>query len=201
MKDRNEEERDILKEVGNIGAGNALTSLSMMLDQPLDLGMPDCQIVRRQEAGSLLDDPTHLYAGVALTMTGTIDCVLLLLMNKEFAEMVAGTLDSEEPVLDVNALTDMQKSALSEVGNIMGNAYITALGTILDIRIDVSVPRIAVDEGSQVLNDFLIDHEEASDRLLFINSGFTAKGTKLKSCILLCPTDDSLSSMISQLSF
>lgn len=200
MRERNEEERDILREIGNIGAGNALTSLSMMLDRPLNLGMPSCELVERQEAGSLLVDQNSLYAGVSMTVTGTIHCMLVLLMNKQFAEMVVGTLDSDEPDLDVSSLSDMQKSALCEVGNIMGNSYITALGSILDIHMDISVPRIVVEQGRYVLQEFLKGYEESFERLLFINSGFTSDDKSLESCMLLCPTDDSLSAILGRLS-
>lgn len=201
MQERTEEERDILREIGNIGGGNALTSLSMMLDRPLNLDMPACHLLERDEAGSLLSNPDSLYAGVAMTMTGTIDCVLVLLMNKQFAELVVEALDPEGADFDVNELTEMQKSALSEVGNIMGNSYITAVGSLLDLSINVSVPNIVVDEGHHVLQSFLDGHELAFDRLLFINSSFTTEDKTLESCMLLCPTDDSLSAMLEKLSF
>lgn len=201
MEERTEEERDILKEIGNIGGGNALTSLSMMLDRPLDLEIPACHVLAREDAGSLLDNPESMYAGVSMTMTGTIDCILVLLMNKQFAELVVGTLDPDELSFDVNSLTDMQKSALSEVGNIMGNSYITAVGSMLDLRIDISVPQIVVDEGRNVLQGFLDGHEKTFDRLLFVNSAFRTEDKKLESCMLLCPTDESLSAMLEKLSF
>lgn len=201
MEERTEEERDILREIGNIGGGNALTSLSMMLDRPLNLDLPSCQIVKRDEAGSMLKNPDSLYAGISMTLTGTVECMLVLLMNREFAELVVTTLDPEEPVIDVRALTDMQKSALSELGNIMGNSYITAIGSLLDLHIDVSVPRIVVDEGNRVLKGFLDAHALTLDKLLFINSAFKTEDKSLDSCMLLCPTDESLSAMLDKLSF
>ena len=201
MEERTDEERDILKEIGNIGGGNALTSLSMMLDQPLDMDVPTCQIVNRDEAGSMLENPDSLYAGVSMTMKGTVDCMLVLLMNRDFTKMVVDTLDVEEPSFDVRALTEMQKSALCEVGNIMGNSYVTAMGNLLDLRIDVSVPRIVVDAGSHVLKEFLDGHASKLERLLFVNSAFRTTDKTLESCMLLCPTDESLSAMLDKLSF
>lgn len=201
MEERTEEERDILREIGNIGGGNALTSLSMMLDRPLNLDLPACHLLAREEAGSLLEDPGDLYAGISMTMTGTIDCILVLLMNRQFAELVVSVLDPEEPDVDVNDLTEMQKSALSEIGNIMGNSYITAVGSLLDLAVDVSVPQMVVDEGRNVLREFIEGYEKSFDRLLFINSSFTTEDKTLESRMLLCPTDDSLSAMLEKLSF
>lgn len=201
MEERTEEERDILKEIGNIGGGNALTSLSMLLDRPLSLELPACHIVEREDMGTLLDNPEALYAGVSMTMTGTVDCILVLLMNRQFAELVVGALDEDAQSLDVSSLNEMQKSALSEVGNIMGNSYVTALGSLLDLQIDVSVPRIVVDEGNHVLQGFLDGHEQSFDRLLLIDSAFSTEDKELESCMLLCPTDDSLSAMLDKLSY
>lgn len=201
MEKRTEEEKDVLKEVGNIGGGNALTSLSMMLDRSLVLEVPKCHVVARDEAGSLLKDPESLYVGISMTMTGTVDFILVLLMNRQFTELVVDTLDPDEPIEDVRSLTDMQKSALSEVGNIMGNSYVTAMGSLLDLRIDVSVPRVVVDEGHDVLKGFLDGHAVKLDRLLLINSAFKTEDKTLESCMLLCPTDESLSAILDKLSF
>ena len=199
MMDRTDEEKDILREIGNIGGGNALTSLATMLGQPLDLGVPTCCVVRRDEVGSLLAKPESVYAGVFMLMTGTFDCVLALVMDKRFTKLVIDTLDVDEPVFDVTALTDMQKSTLCEVGNIMGNSYVTALGALLGTRIDVSAPSIVVDEGSRVLKQFLDSHSAKADRFLFVNSAFNVGDRKLESFMLLSPTDDSLSAMFDKL--
>ena len=201
MEKRTEEEKDVLKEVGNIGGGNALTSLSMMLDRPLELEVPRCHVIARDEAGTLLKEPEALYVGISMTMAGTVDCMLVLLMNRQFAELIVDTLDPEEPLVDVRSLTDMQKSALSEVGNIMGNSYVTAMGSLLDLRIDVSVPRVVVDEGHGVLKEFLDGHVAGLDRLLLINSAFKTEDKSLESCMLLCPTDESLSAILEKLGF
>ena len=147
----------------------------------------------------MLKHPEALYAGVSMSMTGTVNCMLTLLMNKEFAKLAIEKLDEDESVLDVSTLTDMQKSTLCEVGNIMGNSYVTALGALLGTRIDVSAPSIVVDEGSRVLKQFLDSHSAKADRFLFVNSAFNVGDRKLESFMLLSPTDDSLSAMFDKL--
>ena len=53
--DLDEISRDILKEIGNIGTGNAVTALSQMLMHPVDIAVPDLKILKYQEVCSLLD--------------------------------------------------------------------------------------------------------------------------------------------------
>ena len=97
--------------------------------------------------------------------------------------------------------TEEERDILKEIGNIMGNSYITAIGAMLDLRMEISVPRMVVDEGNCVLQTFLEGHEEKFEKLLFVDSAFKAEDTTLESCMLLCPTDDSLSAMLDKLSF
>ena len=51
--DLDEISRDILKEIGNIGTGNAVTALSQMLMHPVDIAVPDLKILKYQEVCSL----------------------------------------------------------------------------------------------------------------------------------------------------
>ena len=201
MDERTEEERDVLKEIGNVGGGNALASLSAMLERPFALGVPECHVVAREELGNLLENPDALYTGISMTMTGAIDCVLAVLLDKQFSELIMNALDPDEPNIDVRNLTEIQKSALSEVGNIMGNSYVTAIGAMLDLHTSSSVPKIVVDEGHRVLKDFLDEHAPNLGRLFLINSAFRTGEQTLESCILLCPTDESLAAMLEKLGF
>lgn len=196
---RTEEEKDILREIGNIGGGHALTSLSMMIDQPLELDVPVCRVVNRDLAGSILSDPEALYAGISMTMAGTVDCVLALILDKGFTRMIIDVLDDAGPTFDVESLTDMQRSTLCEVGNIMGNSYINALGDLLETQIDVSVPHIVIDTGRRVLESFVDTHSLGSDSVLFVNSSFRSGDNKLESYMLMCPTDETLTNIFEKL--
>ena len=64
---------DILREIGNIGSGNAVTSLSQLLGLELELGLPSCQLVTKENLGQLFKEPASLYAGVSMRLEGGLN--------------------------------------------------------------------------------------------------------------------------------
>ena len=198
LKECTEEEQDMLREIGNIGSGNAMTSLSMMLHIPFELDVPECKVIPKSLAGQMLFKPQNLYAGVSLVMDGTVDCMLALLLNEEFTELILHNLN-EGAKADVAQLTEEQKSAIREVGNIMGNSYVTAVASLTGREIDVSVPQIVVDTGETILREFLSEYNDPSERFLFINTSFRYRHKKLGNYMLLCPTEESLKNILQSL--
>jgi chemotaxis protein CheC len=189
---------DILGEISNIGSGNAVTSLSQMLGAELTLDVPSCQLVTRENLGQLFKDPASLYAGVSMRLEGGLQCMLALLLNKEFTSIVLKQVAGEE-ITDVQHLTEMQKSAVCEIGNIMCNSYITAFSKLMERGMDVSVPSMAVDTGAQVLESFLAQDTPPAGTLLFVHNTFYYRQQKLASYILFHPTAASLEEILAHL--
>jgi chemotaxis protein CheC len=193
-----EEDKDMLREIGNIGSGNALTSLSIILKSPLTLGLPDCRVLKKESAGQLLSDPGNMYAGAAISVSGAVDCLLFLLLNREFTRKILSNLDPDD-AFDVMKLTEDQKSALEEVVNIMGGSYMTAVGTLLGGEMTMTVPKVSVGRGEVILGKFLDEYMAGSRDFLFIKTPFTCGNKKLESYMLLCPTEKSLDDLIRRL--
>lgn len=79
--DLDEISRDILKEIGNIGTGNAVTALSQMLMHPVDIAVPDLKILKYQEVCSLLDSADELQTGIMVGVGGEILCAAPISMR------------------------------------------------------------------------------------------------------------------------
>lgn len=193
-----DQHKDILREIGNIGGGSAVTSLSQMLEDKVEFYLPQCQIIHKSKLGDLLKNPISLYAGVSMQLEGNFDCVIALLLDKKFATAMLQQLTGE-PLDDVQNMTEIQKSALAEVGNIMCNSYVTAFGAIMERRVDVSVPRTIVDTGERILNGFMKEYMIHDDDLLFITNTFSYQNKELESHILFHPNDDSLGEILNHL--
>lgn len=54
---------DALKEMGNIGAGNAATSISMMLDKKVDINVPDVKLIPLSKLWEIFEDPEEVVSG------------------------------------------------------------------------------------------------------------------------------------------
>ena len=63
---------DILKEIGNVGTGNAVTSLSRMMEQPIELDLPSLKVVKYYKMHELLEQPEELQTGILIEVTGQL---------------------------------------------------------------------------------------------------------------------------------
>jgi len=57
---------DVLRELGNIGTGNALTALSAMTGKKLDMHVPMVKILKLSQVPDLMGNPEEKVAGVFL---------------------------------------------------------------------------------------------------------------------------------------
>ena len=73
LDELNEIQYDVLKEIGNIGAGNATTALSKMLDMKMDMSVPNVALIPFDEIGSLIGSEEEIVVGILLGMEGDVN--------------------------------------------------------------------------------------------------------------------------------
>ena len=103
FKDLNDMHKDVLLELGNIGTGNALTSLSQLTCHPIQMDLPHIRITDIDSLGDNIDFPGNQNAGVVIDVHGDLDCVITFLLNEKFAKVIAEELSGET----VDSLADM----------------------------------------------------------------------------------------------
>lgn len=182
---------DILKELGNIGTGNAVTAMSQLMQHPLEMGLPSFQIIKYEEMHGILDETEELQAGIIIETEGELRGIFLFLLKESFTDKILRTMLGAVPenLLDLN---DMEKSALCEVGNIMCGSYISALSKLTNLMITVSVPDICIDMAGAILSVQIIKGMKSSDNALLIENTFSMDGDIFYNRILFFPEPDSL---------
>lgn len=182
---------DILKELGNIGTGNAVTAMSQLMQHPLEMGLPSFQIIKYKEMHGILDETEELQAGIIIETEGELKGIFLFLLKESFTDKILHTMLGTAPknLLD---LDDMEKSALCEVGNIMCGSYISALSKLTNLMITVSVPDICIDMVGAILSVPIIKGMKSSDNALLIENTFSMDGDIFYNRILFFPEPDSL---------
>lgn len=184
-------ELDALKEIGNIGAGHAATALSMLLNKTIKINVPKARIVPFDEVCNSAGGPENIVVGIFLRITGHINGNILIMMSQEDANIIANMLlhqansRSESPI-------EMQKSALLELGNILGSSYMVAMSDFAKIPIKVSVPSIACDMAGAIISFPLSLYGYMGETAFLIDTEFIEglDGTKLH--FFLIPDDESL---------
>lgn len=192
----NEMQLDALKEIGNIGSGNAATALSQMLNRPVMIAVPRVTVLDYQTVTDRLGGPEELMIGLLLTISGDLTGMIMFLLQKEFANMVLSDLLGEES-FDVD--NDMGRSAVMEVGNIMAASYVNAIASLTGLRIELSPPSFCMDMVGAILSVPTIYYADISDKIIYIEDEFNNSINHAASHVLLIPEVEALQKMMRSL--
>lgn len=162
---------DVLKELGNIGAGNATTALSQMLGCKVDMKVPQVKLLEFKEIGEAMGGEEQLMAGVYAMVSGDIAGSMMFLLEKKAAHSLVAKLMMTEPNLE-DDFSEMEWSALKEIGNIIVSSYLNSLATMTNMKIISSVPDLNVDMAGALLSVPAIHFGEMGDKMLLIETRF-----------------------------
>ena len=140
---------DVLKELGNIGAGNAATALAELLQSKVDMSVPQVKLINFSEIGDLIGGEEQVMAGMYLAIQKDITGSILFLVKEEVALHLVKKLMGDY-AQDIRG--EMEQSALKEISNIITGAYLNALSTMTGLRIEPSVPDLAIDMAGAILS-------------------------------------------------
>ena len=115
---------DALREVGNIGSGNAAVALSTMVDKKVLLSVPRASLVPLVKVSDLVGGAEMPVVGIYLHISGDAPGSMLLLLAETSAEELAHLMVTGDSERD---LTTVEQSALQETGSILAGSYLNAL--------------------------------------------------------------------------
>ncbi len=186
---------DVLREVGNIGAGNAATSLSAMLDRTVDMSTPSVKILDINDATDTLGGAENVVVGILGKLKGDIDGLIVFMIAQDFA-LAAINFLLQNRTEDCMELTDIEFSVLAEIGNIMISAYIGAISALSGLEILTSVPAVNVDMVGSLLSVPAIVMEDYSDKIIYIENDFMNTEESITANMLLMPSIESLNKIM-----
>ena len=191
-------EFDILKEIGSIGGGNAATALSSMLNAKVNMSMPAVKVLGFNPALNLLGDPEELVAAIFVEMSGELEGVMLFILTKEFADEIVQRMLGKGGV-DMLELDEIDASVLTEIGNIVISSYITAMSSLANVEVELSVPQFTANMLGGILSVPIAVMGQHSDRIMMITGEFKIDGKALNSNMLLLPDVKSLNVLMKKL--
>ncbi|WP_122643818.1 chemotaxis protein CheC [Luxibacter massiliensis] len=197
-EEMNEMERDVIREIGSIGNGNAATALSSMLEAKVKMTLPEVNILEFNAAMNHLGDPEDVVAAILVEMSGEIQGIMLFILTQDFADEILKRMLGKDTV-DFLALDEIDTSVLTEIGNIMISSYINALSSLTNVNVVLSVPQLAVNMLGGILSLPMATMGINSDRIMMITGEFKIDGRELNSDMLLLPDVDSLNVLMKKL--
>ena len=179
---------DVLREIGNIGAGNAATALATMLNTKVDMTVPKVALVEFSEMGETMGGEEQIMAGIYLSISGDITgSIMFLLEEKSAHELVAHLMGmSGTDFVEGQPFSEMEQSALQEIGNIIVGSYLNSLSMLTNLKIIESVPSLAVDMAEALLSVPAIEFGMVGDQMLLIQTSFS-EDTELNGYFVLVP--------------
>ncbi|MFZ5641381.1 MAG: chemotaxis protein CheC [Bacillota bacterium] len=186
---------DAFREIGTIGAGNGATALSQMMNKKIRMTVPSVRILPFAEVPEVVGGAEMVVAGIFNTVSGTAPCNILFLLPLESALVLVDILMGR-PVDTTKEIGEFDKSALAEVVNIVGAAYLSALANFTGLEFIPSVPAVAVDMAGAILDVVLINAGAVGDHVLFMETEFSEMEENVTGNFFLLPEEGSLEKIL-----
>ncbi len=185
---------DVLREVGNIGAGNAATALSLLLDKPVDMAVPTVSLLPFEEIAEKVGGSEAVVIAIFLRVEGDAPGNMFFIINREPARRILqGLLGFEAGEND--AYSELELSALSEIGNILAGSYLSSLADFTGLHMSPTVPSLAVDMAGAILSYGLLQFGTMGDDALLIDTTFLEGHQEAEGHFFLIPDPESFEKM------
>jgi chemotaxis protein CheC len=171
---------DVLREIGNIGAGNAATSLGVLLNEDVHISVPKVRIEDYNDVVTSLGGPEEMVVSVLVNFYGEASGVVLFVLSLNDAKGIMDILVGEDDS-DLPGLSEMKMSVIKELGNILGSAYIGSIATLTGLNISLSIPHLAIDMIGAILAAPIVQYGADDSKVMFIEESFSTDARNLSS--------------------
>ncbi len=164
---------DILKKVGHICTGNATIALSQILNQKVELTIPDLKLINSDKVLGELKGLQEVLVGVNIQLLGQLSGNIVLMFPEKSAY---GLIDAVSQYrTELGNATEYGVSSLKEIGNIIISAYLATLSTFTRQVILHSTPSLICGTLETVFNVAFNNMATKVKKVILIESFFSIK--------------------------
>ena len=189
---------DALREIGNIGAGNAATALSTLLNKRIDMSVPKIGVLPFNEVVEIMGGADSLVAGGYLEVKGDAPMSILFAIPEKSVALFMKILIGKE-LKSFEDFDEMCESVVKEVTNILAGAYLNSLGMFTNLLFEATVPALAYDMSGAIIGNVLQLYGEVSDYAFVIESVFREEEIEVNGHFFLLPEPQSLKKILERL--
>lgn len=166
-------ELDALSEVSNIGAGNAATALSQLLNMKIDMTVPAVKIIAFDTIFNAIGSE-EAAIGIIVRVLGDTPGNILFVFEQSTAFDVIETLTGSRS----EELSELGASALCEIGNIISSSYMNAISKFTGLVLTPSVPAFSYDMAGAILSTTFIESGQYDEKVLDFETEFMQDDSK-----------------------
>jgi len=184
---------DVLKEMGNIGAGNATTALSTLLNyERVNMYVPEVDLCPLVDIPDLMGGAEKSVIGIYIRVFSEVSFYAVFLIDFGSAQSLVTSLTGQDyPVLE-----EMGRSVLLEVGNIITAAYLNALSHLTNLTFLPEPPLLVVDMAGAILGTVLAETNVAEDYILMLKTNFITATGNIEGNFLIIPDQNTLNIIV-----
>ena len=194
---------DAMREVGNIGAGNAATALSIMLARPVDMDVPKAELVSIYELAEYYGDPLTMVSAVFVRSEGEFTCSLIFIQEEDESRKLVDLLIGQQMggMDPASVPAEMRDSALTEVGNIILSSFLNAINVLIGGTHSISVPGIAHDMLGSILDVVASIFGQSGEHALIVDTALKVENVEggISGKVIMLPDPGSLEILLGKL--
>ena len=194
----NDLQLDVMREIGNIGAGNACTALSVLLGTTIDMSVPSVKLLGYDSTAEYLGGEDNMVIGLKVAITDDLDGMMVHIVQKKFAERIINTFYAKE-IEDVTALDEMDSSVLNEMANITSGAYANSIATLTGLFVNIGTPLQVPGKISDIMKLPINEFIKPGEKLLLVDEEFIIGEEHVTSNMILALESDSLEKLFGKL--
>jgi len=174
---------DVIKELANVGGGNAASSISVLIDKPVDMTVPTIELLGYEEVYEQIMAEDSMVNAVLIRMTGDAEGVFLFITSDEVSENLVNMMVPSG--IQIN--DEMSESAIKELVNIVVTSYLNSVAKMVDVYLLSSVPILVRDMFGAILSSVYIESEQYDDNVMIIKNEFLYQGDRMDSSLYFVP--------------
>jgi chemotaxis protein CheC len=192
-------QKDFLKEITNIGAGRAATSLSVMLNEPVVMKVPSVDFMPFDKIAERLGGDEQPVITIFLRFNGDVPGNVFFIVTPTGAKRLLRSLISMIGESAANEFSELEQSALCEIGNLLASGYLIALNQFAKLNLQPTIPSFCYDMAGAILTVGYLQYGQMGDKALLIDTTLEVGNEKIESHFFLIPDPDSFSTLFKAL--
>lgn len=198
-----QEKLNVFREISNIGSGNASTSLAQMLNEIVDIGIPNSDLREFSDITNSYSSPEELVVGTVLQISGDLEDFIMVIMDVDSTLTLLSRLLGRKIECDKENYEELYKelNSVGEICNILCGTYLTAMSDMTGLTIDQSIPYFSVDMVMAIMNLPASLYGGESDSILCIETEFFTLDREIEGKYYFIPKVESCNTLLSKLGF
>ena len=182
---------DFIKELANVGGGNAATSISQLIKKPVNMTLPIIDLIDYEELYETTMAEDTVVNAVIMKMFGDAEGTFLFVTSDGALNDLINMMMPAGIVLT----DELSQSGIKELVNILVTSFVNAISKLVNINIISSVPVLTMEMFGAILSSVYMESEQYDENIMIIKNEFLYNGDIIQGTLYFVPKPGVLTSL------